>query len=202
MRKLLLRIPALRWCALQYLKSVREKQARARQLQIDATLMTIGNIVIAWAALERFLDEIIASYQIHATSLTHEHPKMLYRKLQYLRLMQCDKRFNDKTREWLRKTRLEINRLRDKRHDAIHGVLWRRSVKGNQWQSQRIVYDGPYARLQTTNVTQRDLHAVLSEITAFNHDLAPKVWVLTRGDLPAYTSGDIEKAKRQLGMID
>src|SRR4051794_28255650 len=107
MRKLLLRVPFLRFCALQHLKTIREKQAKARQLHIDSVILQVGETTMSWATVERMLDELIAFYQHSATDLSKEHPRSLSNKLKYLRLMQCDARFPDGVRAFLREARIE-----------------------------------------------------------------------------------------------
>lgn len=200
MRSLLLRVPFFRFCRLQYRLRTRRLQAEVRELQHESLMMMVANMTISWAIVERMFDELIASYQHIATKLQHEHPRGLSNKLKYLRLMQCDQRLTEPVREWLRLTRIEARRLGNKRHEVIHGLVWR-MPNGGKWQTQRVVYDGPLARVRLTLFTLDEMEKTIADISTLLADIAPKVWILTRGDLPAYTPEDIEKAKRELGLI-
>src|SRR3546814_8551064 len=94
-----------------------------------------------WAGIERLLDELIAAYQHSHTDLSREHPRSLSNKLDYLKMMQHDERLPEKTREFLRCTRITAKRLGNNRHDIIHGLLHR--VPGPHsitWRTQRIIY--------------------------------------------------------------
>jgi hypothetical protein len=179
---------------------------RTRRLQQDNTwentkhvITTIGNITMSWAGVERILDELIAFYQLHATNLQHEHPRSLSSKLKYLRLMQCDPRHNDQIREFLRVARIEGKKLGDRRHELIHGLVSRSRVRG-KWTSQRVIYDGAYARLSVTPYEVADFEKVLRDINAYAHDLSIKVWVITRGRTPGFPASDMEQALRELGL--
>ena len=187
---------------MQHLLGIRRKQEEVREKQIELLMVLVGNMTMSWAIVERILDELIANYQHVGTDLQREHPRSLSSKLKYLRLMQCDKRLTGPVREWLRTTRLEARRLGNKRHESVHGLLWRQPVGGGVWQSQRVIYEGATARLHITKVSIAELKQTISEITALLADIAPKVWVITRGDVPAYTPEDIAKAKRELGFIE
>lgn len=180
---------------------------RTRRQQHDNTwentknvITTVGNITMSWAGVERILDELIAFYQLNATNLQHEHPRSLSSKLKYLRLMQCDPRHNDQIREFLRRARIEGKKLGDRRHDLIHGLISRSRVQGGRWTSQRIIYDGAYARLKITPYEVADFENVLRDINAYAHDLSIKVWVITRGRAPGFPPRDMEEALRELGL--
>lgn len=196
------RIAPLRWLRFQELQRIREKQAVARQLHIDSVVGLVGTLTMSWAGVERILDELIAFYQHNATDLKAEHPRSLSSKLKYVRLMQCDNRLPDATRAFLRTARIEAKRLGDRRHELIHGMLWRRPIRSGEWQVQRIVYDGPFARIRLSKMTDKDLRDLLIEIHNFASDLSPKVWVLTRGDSKHFSPGQLEEARRQLGFGD
>jgi hypothetical protein len=202
MRKLLLRIPFFRFCALEHLKSIRRKQEEARQLHIDSVIMLIGQSAMAWAGIERMLDELIAFYQHVRTDLSRDHPRGLSSKLKYLRIMQCDPLHNPKLKEFLRYTRIEAKRLGDRRHELIHGLFWRRPVLGGRWESQRVVYSGPFARLHATTHSDEDFRGLLRDITAFGTYLSPKVWVITRGHTRNFPVGNLEEAAGELGLAD
>jgi len=115
-------------------------------------------------------------------------------------MMQCDDRFNDETREFLRKTRIEAKRLGNARHELIHGMLWHRGGYSLEWTTQRVLYEGPNARLKLQTFSDDDLRRMSSEIADFAHHIAPIVWVLTDRDASKYPATAIEKAYRELGQ--
>jgi hypothetical protein len=194
------RIPPLRWCALQYAHQARQRQAEARWQQVQATLALLGNVVIAWAGIERMLDELIAWYQHARTDLSKEHPRSLSRKLVYLRLMEKDGEFTAQTRDFLRQTRVTAKRLGDERHNLIHGLLHRLPTTDAQWRTQRVKYEGPYAMLVHASYKPDDLTRVQGEISDFAHDLSPKIWVIIRGDTRHISASDLAKAQMDLGI--
>ena len=73
-------------------------------------------------------------------------------------------------------------------------------MKSGEWQSQRVLYDGPYARLRLTKFSNADLMQLFRDISDFNNDLSPKVWVISHGNEPAFTPTILEKARRELGL--
>ena len=155
-------------------------------------------MTIMWAGIERLLDELIGYYQQNFTDLSIHHPISLSNKLEYLKRLQRDERFPVGVQEFCRETRITAKRLGKKRHDIIHGLLHRSGKL--TWRTQRVAYDGPLARIEQSHYKNDDLADISKEIFAFSHDLSRKVWVLTRGDYSAYSTEDVEKALRELGM--
>jgi hypothetical protein len=186
---------------MQYALKVRQKQRDARWGAAQVTLILLGNVVISWAGIERMLDELIAWYQHHGTNLETEHPRALSRKLAYLKTMERDGRFNEEIRAFLRRTRIETNRLGDERHELIHGLVHRLNRTGNIWQSQRIVTDGAYARIVHRIYNDGDLNLVQAEISALAHDMSPKIWAIIGGDPRYIASSKLEQARGELGMV-
>lgn len=198
-KRLLRRIPFVRWCAYRYAQQIRVKQNDAKWSYVQSVLVTVGNMTITWAGIERLLDELIAWYQHNCTDLSKPHPLSLQNKLKYLRVMQCDERFTDETREFLRKVRIEAKRLGNERHEIIHGMLWHRGGFSLEWKTQRVVYDGPNAGLTHRTFHNDDLRRLSREISNFSHYLAPKVWVLT-GHYPGkFPVSEVEKALSEFG---
>jgi hypothetical protein len=177
-----------------------QKTRAARWTEIQSSLALIGGMTISWAAIERMFDELIAWYQHRATQLDAKHPISLSNKLDYLRTMQRDERFNSEIREFLRVARIEAKRLGTLRHDLIHGVLHRRAPGDFNWYTQRVVYDGPYARLAHRTYTPDELRDVTSKIAEFGGYLSPKVWAIIGGDPSLVAASDLEQARRELGM--
>lgn len=192
----------MRWCALQYALRTRALQRENHRRQIDNVLMTVGNITIAWAGVERILDELIAYHQWHHTRREKQHPVSLSNKLEYLKTMQRNPRFTREIREYLRTVRIEGKRLGTRRHDIIHGMLHLVNSRAAAWRTQRVTYEGPHARLVETAYTQADLMKLMHDIGEFSHELSPKVWVITGRDPNAISRDSLQKARRELGMTN
>lgn len=200
-RRTLRRIPLLRKAALLSAREARAKRRQANWEYAQTVLSLVGLMTIQWAGVERLLDELIAFYQHHGTDLSREHPRSLSSKLEYLKLMQRDERLPDKTREFLRSTRITAKRLGNSRHDIIHGLLHRVQGKSSiKWRTQRIIYEGPLARATQRNYHNNELADIAAEISDFQTDLAHKVWVMTQTDHTKFPASDIEKALRELGL--
>ncbi|MEO5972959.1 MAG: hypothetical protein ABIP91_06315 [Sphingomicrobium sp.] len=194
------RFAPLRKLRLARIRRARQSREDARANLIDSIIGLVGQSAMTWAGVERVIDELIGWYQHAATKLQTEHPRSLSSKLKYLRAMQCDPAFTPEIKEFLRSTRIEAKRLGDRRHELIHGLLWRRPLTSGEWQSQRVIYEGPHARLVLTKISEEDFRQILREIAALLHDLSPKVWAITGGDPRVFPTGDIEQASRKLGM--
>ena len=182
-------------------QDVRKSWADARWEHVKAGLITIGHITLTWAIIEREIDELIAWYQHHHTDLSVEHPRSLSSKLRYMRKIQNDRVFNEKTKEFLRVTRIEIKRLGDRRHDVIHGTFWRTGQYRDVYNMQRVTYEGPRAWVTHKRFTLDEMDALLSEMSSLAADIAIKIWVISGHDETAYAMSDIEKTKGELGII-
>lgn len=199
-QKLARRVPFLRYCILQHRIKERQKHQEAQWEYYRSTMVMVGQITVHWAGVERLLDELIAWYQQNLTDLQREHPRSLSNKLKYLRLMQCDERLTHETRDWLRQTRIEVKRLGNERHEIIHGMLWHKGRFSLEWSTQRIIYDGPNARLAHRTYHNNDLLSLSGEISTLTGDMAPKVWVITRNDRSKFPVSQIEQALSELGL--
>ena len=147
------------------------------------------------------LDELIGWYQHSRTDLSEDHPLSLKRKLQYLRKMQSDPFFPEKTQEFLRQTRIEAKRLGNKRHELIHGTLTLMNGRQGVWLTQRVIYQGPTARVFNRMHAAQEIINTTREISDFAGHLSPKVWVISGNDRSKFPAGDIEKALSELGLI-
>src|SRR3546814_16853810 len=93
-------------------------------------------------------------------------------------MMQHDERLPEKTRAFLRCTRITAKRLGNNRHDIIHGLLHR--VPGPHsltWRTQRIIYEGPIAsdlHRKAHNKASADIAAASEDLTPW---LSPPAWV-------------------------
>lgn len=184
---------------MQYALKQRAKRADVRWAYRQSILVMVGNVTIMWAGVERILDELIAHWQHSATDLTKAHPRGLSKKLEYLKDMQRDPRISEPVREFLRYTRIEAKRLGNERHEIIHGLLNQQGTTTN-WRTQRVIYEGPYARLTHRKFSNDELQRISREIFSFSSFLSPRVWVLTGGDPARFpSSDDLQQALRELG---
>jgi hypothetical protein len=190
----------MRYCAMQYALRLRQKQRDVRWAYIQSVLTTVGNMTIAWAGIERMIDELIAWYQHARTRLEAQHPISLKNKLAYLRVMQRDEGFTDEIREFLRHARIETKRLGAERHNIIHGLLHLKSARDMVWRTQRVLYDGAYARLEHRLYSNDEIQTISREISDLGGYLSPKVWAITGGDPRLIATDKLENAKRELGM--
>ncbi len=186
---------------MQYALDVRKKKRDKDWTYVQSVLSLVGMMTIQWAGVERLLDELIAHYQHHYTDLSQEHPRSLSNKLKYLRAMQRNEKLPEKMREFLRETRITAKRLGDDRHDIIHGLLHRMpGASSIKWRTQRILYRGPLAQPTQREYHSNELTDLAAEIARFSHELARKVWVITRDDHSQFPPSDIQDALSQLGM--
>jgi hypothetical protein len=182
------------------LERIRSRKRRDNYTETDVFLMTVGNVTLGWAGVERIIDELIAYYQHRYTDLSAQHPRNLSDKLKYLRRLQSDLRLTSETRDFVHKLRVEAKRLGNERHEIIHALLTR--VDGNvaRWGAQRVEYDGAVARLKHREFALADLENISVQISEFGQQLAPRVWVIMGRDRSAYPAYQIEDALRELGM--
>lgn len=190
----------MRYCALQFALRVRQKQRDARSAYIQSVLAMIGNMTIAWAGIERILDELIAWYQHARTGLETQHPISLKNKLSYLHVMQRDASFPPGVQAFLRYARIETKQLGSERHNIIHGLMHLQSARDMVWRTQRVLYEGAYARLEHRVYSNEEIQDIGRKISDLGGYLSPKVWAIIGGD-PRFIATDIlERSKRELGM--
>ena len=116
-------------------------------------------------------------------------------------LMQRDERFPSQFQEFLRTTRIEAKKLGNDRHELIHGLLRHYGGPNSlRWRTQRVIYNGPLARIQQRNFHNDDLLKISRAISGFSHSLARKVWVITKYDNSHPTTSEIEQPLSELGL--
>ena len=201
-KRLLRRVPLARWCAMQYAVKERTKRRDLRWNYVQTVLASVGQITMSWAGVEMLLDELIGFYQHGCTELEIDHPVSLSKKLDYMKTMQRDPRLTEEMQEFLRSARIHAKRIGSKRHAIIHGVLRHVGGTSTNWQIQRASYEGPKARRNHHLFHSDDLLSLGSDIAAFTHFLAPKIWVFIGGDPGKYTRSEVEEALRQMGGVE
>lgn len=192
------RVGFLRYCIVQHLRKVRQERAESYRRYEGSVMTLIGTMTVAWAGIERMLDEVIATHQQQYTGLSERHPRELSRKLAYLKTMQNDV-WNYKwgTREFFRVVRIEAKRLGSERHDIIHGIM-RRSSGKLTWQCHRVVYDGPNASAVSRDFSNDELVQVLKDMRALTNLMTPRIYLLTAMDKVSTPYGEIEQIRSEL----
>lgn len=114
--------------------------------------------------------------------------------------MQADKRLTPEVRDFLRHARVESKRIGDRRHDIIHGLLHLANGRTLTWCTQRVLYDGPFAKLQQSTYSNDDLKALAVDIATFARHLSPRVWVIIGGKPNSFAVSDLQQVRRELGM--
>lgn len=127
MRKLLLRIPFFRWCALQHLLQVRHKRQEAAWFYTQSILVALGNITISWAGINLILNTFIEAHHNHlGRPIRKDIPMSFTGKLEYMKKAERDPRWNPGQLAKFRLIRLELAKLNEKRVNITHGLLLRR----------------------------------------------------------------------------
>lgn len=201
MQRFFRRFPPIRYAAYRYALQLRQQQRDSQWRYAQTVLMGVGNMTITWAGVERMLDELIAWHQHGFTDLSREHPRSLSSKLDYLRLMQREERFSPQFREFLRTTRIETKKLGNERHEIIHGLLHHQGGPGSlKWRTQRVIYEGPNARIRQREFHNDELLKIGEAISEFSHTLSRRVWVITQFNNSYPFTGDVEQTLRELGL--
>lgn len=85
MRKLLLRVPTLRWCVLQHRLQVRRKRQEAAWEYTNSILAALGNITISWAGIGLILNRFIEAHHNQIGNIAKKGlPRNFTSKLEYL----------------------------------------------------------------------------------------------------------------------
>jgi hypothetical protein len=126
MRKLLLRVPALRWCVLQHLRQVRHKRREAAWLYTQGILSHLGEATISWAGINLILNRFIEAHHTQIGNIAKNGlPRNFTSKLEYLRKVEQHQGWGVDRSAELRVMRLELAALNEKRVNLTHGLLMR-----------------------------------------------------------------------------
>jgi hypothetical protein len=175
MKRALRQIPAVRWCALQYALKVRAKQHQAREAEVQAVLMALGNITISWAGIGLILNRFIeAHHQQSPTRIEKAIPRNFTGKLDYIKKVERDPRWQPERLAELRQMRLELADLNDRRINVTHGLLWR---NGPGWTIHIAKEDGD-------SLMRKDLRHTSEDIYALSRDLGDIGGRLSRFFMP------------------
>ncbi len=131
---LLRRFPPTRWLILQHRKQIRQKRRDASWIETQAVLVSLGNITIAWAGINLILNSFIEAHwhQLGPATKGKELPRSFTGKLDYLKQLERDQRWDSTRLTEFRQMRLELADLNQRRINVVHGFLMRRGY-GPRW---------------------------------------------------------------------
>jgi hypothetical protein len=152
----------MRWCALQYALKVRRQQRSAREKEIQAVLMALGNITLSWAGIGLILNRFIEAHHTQsAAPIAKEIPRSFTGKLDYIKKVEREPWWHPDRRDELRQMRLELADLNDRRINVTHGFLWR---NGPGWTIH-------IAKETGDNLMRKDVPHSSQDIYDLSHDL-------------------------------
>jgi hypothetical protein len=142
---------------------VRRLQESARSKEIQGVLMAVGNITVSWAGISLILNLFIeAHHNQFGKPIRSDLPRDFTAKLDYIKKVECDPRWDSQRLEDLREIRLELAALNQRRVNLVHGLLVRR---GLGWAIH-------LAKEQGDNLLRKDVPHTGDEIHAFSRELA------------------------------
>lgn len=177
MKRLLRRIPLLRWCAYRYALKVRQRQSDASWAHVQLILTTIGNITIAWAGIELILSHLVIWHHWVNNSRPEKGlPRMLSFQLRYIKdRIEKDMNLPADVRDKLGELRLKIEELNDFRISIIHGVLHQRNKYTTNWHTHSLKIDELSWREIKNDYSADDIAQKSKEISDLGHELSPFV---------------------------
>lgn len=171
---LMRRVPALRWCALQYARRVREKQREASWAYVQSVLTTVGNMTITWAGIELMLNTLIEWYQGRVGQVIRpELPRNFADKLEYLRKMEPDVRWAADDRAKLRAIRIELKRLNEFRKEIIHGLLHQKNSRSTEWHVYSVREKGSKLVRSSKRYSNDDIQDFSRAMSSAANEISP-----------------------------
>jgi hypothetical protein len=173
-KRLLRKIPALRWCAMQYALRTRHRQQEASWIYVQSVLTTIGNITIQWAMIELFLAHLIVWHHCKR-GLRPERgwPRMLAFQLDHVKKIENDGSVDAPTAAKLAAIRKRISDLNDFRISVIHGVLHQKNRWTQNWHTYAVKIDGLDARVEERTYSNEEIQAKAKEMSDLAHEMSP-----------------------------
>lgn len=173
-KRLLRKIPPLRWCALQYARRERQRQHDASWAYVQSVLTTIGNITIKWAMIELFLAHLIVwHHRKHDLRPKGGLPRMLAFQLDHIKKqIERDGSLDATTAAKLGEYRRRITDLNDFRINVIHGVLHRYGRRV-EWHTHALKIEGLQARIVRRTYSNAEIQAKAQEMSNLAQELSP-----------------------------
>ncbi len=174
-KRLLRRIPPLRWCAYKFALQLRQKQLDASWAHAQSVLTTLGNISISWATIELMLSHLVIWHHVKNGVVPDEGlPRMLAKQLNYVKKsIEKDTSIGDVTRTKLADIRTRIFELNDFRISVIHGVVHQRNKRTTDWHTHSIKIDGLGWRVIRNDYSNGFIQKKSREISDLANEMSP-----------------------------
>lgn len=171
-KRLLRRIPALRWCALRYTKDIRQRRRDIAWNDTQSVLTAIGNITIAWAGINLILNRFIEADRAERGPMFEDHlPKAFTRKLDYLEKVEGDPRWAPDRITIFKTFRPELAELNTYRVDLVHGLLTRNGY-APEWTIHVAKESKDKLARRTVAQTSDDIHAFAQRLSDMGERLS------------------------------
>lgn len=174
-KRLLRRIPLLRWCAYKFALQVRQKQLDASWAHAQSVLTTLGNISISWAGVELMMTHLVIWHHVKNGVIPDEGlPHMLAKQLSYVKkYIETDASLDGVTRAQLADIRKRIFQLNDFRISIIHGVVHQRNRRTTDWHTHSIKIEGLGWRVIRRDYSNEFIQEKSREISDLGHEMSP-----------------------------
>lgn len=165
----------MRWCALQYARRTREKQAEASWAYTQSVLTTLGNITIAWAGIEMMLTHLVLWHHVRSGIIPVDGlPRMLSKQLDYVkRTIEKDESLDIETRQHIAEIRRSIFILNEFRISVTHGVVHQRNRRTMDWHTQSIKIQGLTWRVVNNTFSNDEIQDKSRQISELGNDMSP-----------------------------
>lgn len=164
-----------------------------------AALTGIGFNAVWWAAIEHQLDMLVFWHSYtRLGDERDEHPRSLSNKLRYMKSIERDKSIVDADRVEIRRLRLQIAEIAERRHDFTHSFMDIADPTAD-WPFSRFRYEGKDIRLVRRTYDIEQLSALSADIHALVGDFSPLVerlalpWLKINASL--FTNSSMEKPR-------
>lgn len=159
-----------RWRIVQH---IAEETKSTEQVVPFAALAGIGFNAVWWAAIEQQID-LLAFWHAYTRfgDDRAEHPRALINKLRYMKSMETDDTLMEDDRALIRRLRLNIADMSERRHDFTHSFM---DIAGNHgdWPFTRLRYEGKNLRVVKRTYDLEKLADLTEEIRQLIDEIAP-----------------------------
>lgn len=164
-KRLLRRVPCLRWCALQYANKVRRNRQDATWAETQLVLVAIGNMTLSWAGINLILNTFIeAHHNQRGKPIRNDLPRDFTAKLEYIKKVERDPEWHPERLAELREMRLALGEMNKKRVMMTHGLAFRRGY-GPAWNIHVAKEEGDNLMRQDVPHSAQDFHLFALEVS-------------------------------------
>lgn len=172
--RLLRRIPFIRWCAMQRIIRLRQRQSDESWAHVQSVLIAVGNMTIMWAGIGLMLNNLIEWHQAKiGTAVRRDFPRNFSTKLGYLKAMERDTRWTADERAKLYAIRLELARLNEFRKNMVHGLLHQKNKRTRDWHIYIAKEEGNGLLRRSISHSYADIMAASEAMAAISHEISP-----------------------------